>query len=303
MAINQMVIDLSKCVGCGTCAIACKLGNNTQKRANGQTFNWADFCNETTGVFPSTKWTAVPVKCNHCNDPLCVAACPVEPTTDATCVDNKRRAMYKLKDANGGLVLHDDSRCIGCRRCQRACPYSIIDVGAYKAQWSAISYNGGTPQAEWQNTSALIYQCTPSAADVMSASDADSDGKTCPPYRTKWAPEGGHVIDDIRRPNITEKCYGCFHRTLAAAGTKKLPYCVQACPANARKIVVGADSFADDEGTTYTGDSVKTYNGLPAISTLKVLAHGSNKRPTLVGVVSTGSSQPQTYYLGDFSNR
>ncbi len=70
-----MVIDLQKCVGCGSCAIACKTENNTQDRAKGQTFNWADFIITTEGKYPNPKFTPRPVLCNHCTDAPCVAAC------------------------------------------------------------------------------------------------------------------------------------------------------------------------------------------------------------------------------------
>ena len=63
-----MVIDLQKCVGCGACALACKTENNTQARARGQSFNWADFAYKTDGTFPDVKFTAIPVRCNHCSE-------------------------------------------------------------------------------------------------------------------------------------------------------------------------------------------------------------------------------------------
>ena len=71
-----MVIDLQKCVGCGACALACKTENNTQDRAKGQTFNWADYLMKAEGKFPKTKFEVKPVLCNHCTDALCVKALP-----------------------------------------------------------------------------------------------------------------------------------------------------------------------------------------------------------------------------------
>ncbi|MDH4008316.1 MAG: 4Fe-4S dicluster domain-containing protein, partial [Desulfuromonadales bacterium] len=56
-----MVIDLHQCVGCGACAMGCKNENNTQARVGGQGYNWADFTMKTSGTFPNTMYTQMPV--------------------------------------------------------------------------------------------------------------------------------------------------------------------------------------------------------------------------------------------------
>jgi Fe-S-cluster-containing dehydrogenase component len=204
-----MVIDLLKCTGCGACALACKAGNNTRDRANGQTFNWADFAIETAGRFPNFKYTARPVLCNHCGKAACVEACPVEP-----------KAMHKSKE---GLTLHDAERCIGCRACQAACPYSTNE--AKDGETSVISFNDfkmpSQPYAS--DTRELIKGGTSSGAEVWSKLAVN------PPHRTRYA-HPKYV--DIRRPGMVEKCMFCDHRL--KVGQK--PYCVEACPAAARVI-------------------------------------------------------------------
>jgi tetrathionate reductase subunit B len=49
----------------------------------------------------------VPKLCNQCANPPCVQVCPVG-------------ATFQTVD---GVVLVDDTRCIGCRYCIQACPY------------------------------------------------------------------------------------------------------------------------------------------------------------------------------------
>ena len=204
-----MVIDLQKCVGCGACALACKTENNTQDRTKGQTFNWADFIMKEEGKFPNVNFTPSPVLCNHCTDAPCVKACPVTP-----------KAMFKTLD---GITMHNDERCIGCQRCQKACPYSTKDTEKDRAAYSVISFNarGGTTHPFHKDAKELIPGCTSSGVEVSKMA-----GDT-PPYRNRYKhPE----YEDVRRSGITEKCIFCEHRVKKG----ELPYCVVSCPSGAR---------------------------------------------------------------------
>lgn len=211
MTQYAMVIDLRKCVGCGSCALACKTENNTALRKNGQTHNWADFIHETTGTFPNTGYKTMPVLCNHCSKAPCVEACPVEP-----------KAMYKTAT---GITMHNDERCIGCRACQEACPYSMEEVtkDGGSGEYSVISYNddGQPTHAFFADKNELIPGITTSGAEISKLA-----GDT-PPHRTKYSHPD---YDDVRRANIVEKCIFCDHRVSKG----ELPYCVVSCPAGAR---------------------------------------------------------------------
>lgn len=206
-----MIINLRKCVGCGACALACKTENNTALRRNGQTFNWADFVHETTGTFPETKFRTLPVLCNHCSDAPCVDACPVTP-----------KAMYKTPE---GITMHNDHRCIGCRACQEACPYSMEEVekdGA-SGEYSVISYNeeGEPVHPFFRNKAELIPGCSTSGAELASLTGE------IPPHKTAFS----HFdYDSVRKGNVVEKCILCDHRLK----NNLLPACVEACPSGAR---------------------------------------------------------------------
>lgn len=204
-----MVIDLQKCVGCGCCTMTCKTENNTQARAGGQTFNWSDIIRREEGKFPKPSFTAIPVLCNHCSDAPCVKACPVQP-----------KAMFKTAD---GITMHNDERCIGCRRCQKACPYSAMDVEKEKADYSVISANIGTeaPHAASRDNSEMIKGCTASGAEVATLAGA------APPHQNKYSHPD---YENIRKKGVVEKCIFCEHRVKQGLTT----YCAEACPAQAR---------------------------------------------------------------------
>lgn len=206
MTQYAMVIDLKKCVGCGACALACKTENNTALRNFGQAHNWADFQHETSGKFPKTKYMTRPVLCNHCSNAPCIKACPVTP-----------KAMYKTED---GITMTNNERCIGCRACQEACPYSKMELKG--TETSVISFNEFDQPYEpfYENKSEVIPGCTSSGAEVAKKTDN-------PPHRTRYDHPD---YADVRRSGTVEKCIFCEHRVKKG----ELPYCVVSCPAKAR---------------------------------------------------------------------
>ena len=96
-----MVIDLSRCKNLRKCQASCNHVHNVHP---GQ--NWIKVHSMRDGEHEAPYWE--PTTCMHCDEPPCVKVCPVD-------------ATFKRED---GIVLIDNNRCIGCRFCMAACPYS-----------------------------------------------------------------------------------------------------------------------------------------------------------------------------------
>jgi Fe-S-cluster-containing dehydrogenase component len=96
-----MVVDLAKCKN----ALACQSACNKAHYITGDNA-WLKVYKMQESKDTAPYW--MPTTCQHCDQPACVTVCPVD-------------ATFKRKD---GLVLIDNDRCIGCRFCMAACPYS-----------------------------------------------------------------------------------------------------------------------------------------------------------------------------------
>jgi Fe-S-cluster-containing dehydrogenase component len=96
-----MVIDLAKCKNALKCQDAC----NKHHYITGE-HAWLKVYKMQEEADTAPYW--MPTTCMHCDHPACVTVCPVD-------------ATFKRRD---GLVLIDNERCIGCRFCMAACPYS-----------------------------------------------------------------------------------------------------------------------------------------------------------------------------------
>jgi len=122
-----MLYDATRCIGCRACVTACKQANNLE-------YNLADpppdLSADTKNIIklyedPETdERSFMKAQCMHCLDPACASACMIG----------------ALQKREHGIVTWDGDRCIGCRYCQVACPYTI-------------------PKFEWDTPTPKIVKC------------------------------------------------------------------------------------------------------------------------------------------------
>lgn len=129
-----VLVDLTKCVGCGSCTVACKLWNKNEWDEKQPTMgpdvkltdkNW------TVVQFKAVKdkqgepvWRFVKQQCFHCQEPACASACFA-------------KAFQKTKE---GPVIYYPHLCVGCRYCMVACPFNV-------------------PKYEWEKSFPLVTKC------------------------------------------------------------------------------------------------------------------------------------------------
>jgi len=97
--------DMTKCIGCKCCVVACN-----EQNGNPAEINWRRVGEIEGGWYPNTQRLHLSMGCNHCLDPTCLAGCPVD--------------AYS-KDPVTGVVLHSAEACIGCQYCTWNCSYGV----------------------------------------------------------------------------------------------------------------------------------------------------------------------------------
>jgi anaerobic dimethyl sulfoxide reductase subunit B (iron-sulfur subunit) len=177
---NQLAFyfDASACTGCKACQIACQDKNQLSKDVLWRrviSYSGGGWNVQEGFWFPNNVFSyAVSTACNHCQDPVCTKVCP---TT----------AITKRED---GIVLIDDSKCIGCRYCAWACPYAAPDFDEDTGKMTKCTFcsdyiDAGQPPA-------CVAACPSRALNFGELSD----------LRTKYGSE--NEIAPLPPANLTE---------------------------------------------------------------------------------------------------
>lgn len=97
--------DMSKCIGCKCCVVACN-----EQNGNPADINWRRVGEIEGGWYPNTQRLHLSMGCNHCVEPTCLTGCPVD--------------AYS-KNPITGVVQHSADACIGCQYCTWNCSYGV----------------------------------------------------------------------------------------------------------------------------------------------------------------------------------
>lgn len=167
-----MVIDLSRCIGCQACAVACAVHHGLPKDVR-----WSKVKEKSSGSFPFPKVEFLPLLCMQCANPSCLEVCP----TGATYRDE------------GGIVRVNYDRCMGCGYCTLACPYDA------RVMVESISSNHqNNPLTEFENKAfaghrkGVVEKCD-FCFDRVSNGEEPACVGTCP--------TNARIFGDINDPN------------------------------------------------------------------------------------------------------
>jgi len=176
-----MVIDLAKCRNARKCIQACQGAHHLRPYEY----------HINTLVMQESENTApyyMPKPCQHCDNPPCVAVCPVD-------------ATFKRQD---GIVLIDNERCIGCRFCVAACPYS-----ARMFHWEEPLAVEGDKGKEY-NIELNVPQKKGTVSKCLFSADRLREGKL--PYCVSACPNGVYSFGDENQDSVTNGTTKETHR-------------------------------------------------------------------------------------------
>jgi formate dehydrogenase iron-sulfur subunit len=160
-----LLLDTTRCVGCGACGLACREQNHLPATAAKEPPE--DLSANTFTVVNNRQGRYVRRMCMHCETPTCVSVCPVA----------------ALEKTPLGPVVYHDEKCIGCRYCMQACPF-------------------GVPRYQWDRLLPYVRKCN-MCAERLVHGQATACATVCPTGATAFG-DREELIREARRRIATE---------------------------------------------------------------------------------------------------
>ena len=133
-----LLIDVSKCIGCRGCQVACKQWNGLpgeKTRFTGTYQNPPNLSAKTWTLIRFTepddfnenpRWLFRKEQCFHCADATCEQVCPAK----------------AIRKRENGIVYINQGLCTGCKACVQACPFGVPhadhDTGTARKCWMCL---------------------------------------------------------------------------------------------------------------------------------------------------------------------
>ena len=131
-----MVVDLARCKNARKCVSACQKMHHLPEEKE-----WLSVKLMKDNDQSAPYW--MPKTCFHCDNPPCVKVCPVD-------------ATFKRQD---GLVLIDNERCIGCKFCMAACPYSTRVFNWDDPKQEGVIATAYSPETSTPSKEGTVEKC------------------------------------------------------------------------------------------------------------------------------------------------
>ncbi len=108
--MKKIYCDIKKCLGCGSCEIACAVEHSKSKKISEAIAEEPIPIKRRKAQF-ITDSVAISTGCHHCEDAPCVAAC---------------MSGAMSKDKKSVQTKHDKDKCVGCWMCIMTCPFGAL---------------------------------------------------------------------------------------------------------------------------------------------------------------------------------